>query len=338
MTPDERDQVDPAGAAARAPAPAPKPQTLHERAKAAEAARKELAAAEKAGTAPPPADDERCVYAPGQGSFKGTQCRLRARHGGSHAYGAPATAAPVPAAIARANPSGQAGVTVRPARPSREPPEPTAEVGAIRDKLDEQAAAIAKAFTKLPNDAARNVVLLGVILRREGVLATEGDYLNLLDEAIPVADMGDGETAEDAAARQLEIQRSLRGVQAICAKLPAIPCTVVEFKALGEYAADLDRWRATAGLGTRAELTIYNRSYAAAADVGIAVTSPDDFGDYAADDFTELERKLASDEEVDNVASVEPLTAEEAKAQEDAAAALAQMEAEAAAQGAEDAS
>jgi hypothetical protein len=335
MSDEHRDEIDPVGAPSRAAdraaaaapqAPAPM-LTLHERAKAAEQVRKDRTAAERAGTAPPPETNERCVYTPTQGTFKLQRCRLRARHGGAHAYGEPGTVGR--AAIVQPAPA-KAAV-------SREPPSPTAPVAATIAALDEHTTLIHGHFARLPNTPARNVVMLAVIARREGIVVDEDGYIDMLSEAVPALEPAEGEDpVQLEAVRQDKILAELISVQELCATLPKIPCTPDAFGAVGAFATALDHWRITQGLQPRIEMSLYTRAYAAAADINIQVKAPDDFGDYASDDLADLERTNAARDD-DAIASVEPLTPEQAKAEEEAARALAEMEAEAAAAGQEDA-
>jgi hypothetical protein len=328
LSDEQRDEIDPDGAEQRAldrapPPPPPAAPSLHERAKAAEQARKDRAAAERAGVAPPPVGDDRCSYVPNQGTFKGVQCRARARHGGAHSYEPQVAAAPAPAPPPKVQ------------RPSREPPQPSEQVARTRAKLDEHAELIAQHLGRLPNDAARNVVMLAVIVRRDGILVDEDGFVEMLSEAIPYVGAAPDQSQQEAldAVRQVRFEQALISVRQICATLPKIPGTEQDFAAVASYAQELDIWRYANNIQPRAELSLYNRAYAAAGDLGIEVAAPDDFADYATDDLKLLERQVGHQPTTDDVASVEPLSEEEARAQAEAAQRLFDAEAAAAAQG-----
>lgn len=310
LTPAQLDQVDPGGAQERAHArdmravypPDAPPLSLHERAQAAKAAKQARVAAEHAGTAPPLADDERCPYTPTQGSFAGQRCRHRARHGGPHAYvgqPAPAPAAKKPAAPAL----------------SRTPPPPTAAIQQTLTALADHGQVVVHDLSLLPKNRARIAVSMAIALRQDGILTLERDYRQLLTEiaAIEFADDPEAATllatyAGGGVVAGGGLLTDLAAVAEIAQFLPPIPASKPAFDALREHALQVDRWRAATGLQPRSEMKLIDRAYACAADHGIALTPPDDFGDYALDELAELERANVEVGQ-DEIASVEPLSA-----------------------------
>lgn len=300
----QRDQVDPGGAAERARArevaaaypPDPAPAlTLSERAKQARAAKQARTAAELAGTAPPLADDERCSYTPTQGSYAGMRCRHRARHGGPHAYTAQAPAA------------APAAKRAQPAVP-RTPPQPTKAIEQTLATLAEHGQTVVRELALLPKNRGRIAVSMAIALRQDGLRTLEDDYRKLLVE-IAAAELGkDFAGMLPEYETGAELGADLAAVREICQMLPPIPVTQQAFQTLHDHALQVDRWRAATGLLPRAEMPLLDRAYACAADHGIALTAPDDFGDYALDELAELERANAEVGQ-DQIASVEPLSA-----------------------------
>jgi hypothetical protein len=345
MNDDQRDEVDPDGAETRAaqrqnvaaasqPAEGERPMTLHERARAARDAKRHRAELEKQGKAPAPTGDERCPKIPTQGMYAGLRCLLRKPHGGAHRYPEPGTPeaegdvaeplpSPTPKAPVRVKAQPNPGAMAK--RVSREPPEPSADVSAVMTRIDEAALEIQQLLARQPNDAAKHAVVLGVVVRREGLLCKEVEYLALLHDIVPTEETVNGEVrAIDPEDRQVLIDRALTRVQRLCAQLPPVPCTPAQFKALEKFALDVDRWRPSQKLPQRGigrpidqplpdQMSFIDRCYSAAADAGIDVQQPDDFGDYASDDLASLERANARGTE--EVVSAEPLTEEEAKAE-----------------------
>lgn len=316
LSPAQKDEVDPEGAQARAYAreagsiPQEAPLSLHERAQQAKAAKAARVAAEQAGTAPPLADDERCPYTPTQGSYAGMRCRHRARHGGPHAYIGQTPAAPAAPAAKKPAPTVP-----------RTPPQPTAAIQQTMTALADHGQVVVGELALLPKNRARIAVAMAVALRQDGLLTLEADYRQLLTEiaAVEFGPAGNARSALDEMpegwlAQQMatyagaELDADLAGVAEICQMLPAIPVSQVAFRALHDHALQVDRWRAASGLPPRAEMKLIDRAYACAADHGIALTPPDDFGDYALDELAELERANAEVGQ-DDVASVEPLSA-----------------------------
>lgn len=308
MDPAQRDQVDPAGAQERAHAreliaayPADPPaMSLSERAKAAKAAKQARLAAEQAGTAPPLADDERCPYVPRQGSYAGMRCRHRARHGGPHSY------TNQPAAATPKKPT--------PAVP-RTPPQPTPAIQQTMNTLADHGQTIVQELALLPKNRARIAVSMAIALRQDGLLTRESDYQQLLTEIAAIefgldANASNRQWAVDkttAYAEGADLAADLADVRELCQLLPPIPVSGVAFQTLHDHALQVDRWRAASGLPPRAEMAMIDRAYACAADHGIALTPPDDFGDYALDPVAELERANAEVGQ-DEIASVEPLS------------------------------
>lgn len=312
LSPTQRDDLDPAGAQARAharavvdDAPTPAP-TLYERAQQAKRAKQARVAAEQAGTAPPLADDERCAYVPSQGSFAGQRCRHRARHGGPHAY------------VGQAPPAPAAAKKPAPTVP-RTPPQPTAAIQQTMAALADHGQTVVHELAMLPKSRARIAVAAAVALRQDGLLTLEPGYRQLLTEiaeiefAAGLADAGGGGAFAERMTAYVgaDLTADLAAVVDLCQLLPPIPASQPAFRALHDHALQVDRWRAATGLAPRAEMKLIDRAYACAADHGIALTPPDDFGDYALDELAELERANAEVGQ-DEIASVEPLSAEAA--------------------------
>ncbi len=277
--------------------PADRPMTLSERARAAKAQKQERAAAEAAGVAAPLEDAQRCIYVPTQGGHKGIRCLGRKAHGGAHKYPplegqSPATPPP------RAQPPAPVV--------SREPPEPPPAIADARDKIDLHVHEVQHLLADQPNDVPKNVVMVAVVLRREGILADEQTFRALIRQAAP--------PEIDDATCAAAVQATLGDVQAICATLPALPVSVAEFRALNAFAKVLDQWRKKMGLQVRADLSLYVRGYAAAADAGIDIAPADDLRALG-DELASLEQALAAGEDEDDIVSVEPLTDAQVAAQ-----------------------
>ncbi len=313
MTEDERDEVDPEGAPARAaeraaqqPPPPVPVLSLHERAKAAEAARRAKSQAVAGGVAPPTAQGERCKYRPGQGTYKGQQCIKRV-HGSLVPHQYETQAGPPP-------PAAQQPAAKR--APSREPPAPSEAVAQTQVKMTQHVVSVAQQLEKLPNDYGRQIILLVAALRLEGVLVTkEPDLLQMIEEAIPIE--AGKPPAPFLAARQIAMAR----VREVAKSLPRPPCTPTEWAALAAHQAAVDQWRQTVGLQLHAAMTLFDRAHQAAADAGVDVWIPDDFRDAGVDGVADHERRQAQRATAPTV-SVAPLSPEEAAAELAAAEAL----------------
>lgn len=277
--------------------PPVRPMTLHERAVAIRDAKKQRAAAEADGTAPPLEDHQRCVYVPTQGGNKGVRCEGKRAHGGAHRYPALEPAAVAPPAPAR--PAAPKAAPVPTPVVSREPPEPPPGVGLALDKIDQHLLDVQLLLAPRPNSIAKNVVLVAVVLRREGVLADEHTFRVLIDQS-----------RASLPGYEKPNETTMQEVAQICATLPAMPVTVLEFRSLNAYAKVLDHWRKQTGLQVRADLSLYDRGYAAAADSGIDIAPADDLRTLD-DELANLERAIAAGEDEDDIQSVEPLTDEQ---------------------------
>ena len=290
--------------------PPPKMPSLHERALAAAAQKKDRAAKAAAGVVEPVESNERCAYIPTQGQFKGERCLLRSRHPGWHKF----EEKPVPGDGTFIGPMHQPGAAPAPTAPQG-PPEPPPAIATARDKLDQHIEQVETILASLPADPiAKHVVMLAVVLRREGVLADAATFHNLVDTAVSA------ETPNRAAV----IEATMRAVPAVCQALPPIPVTAPEFRTLSSFAKMMDDWRRTSALMPRSDMSLYDRAYAAAGDMFLAIHPPDDLRSMD-DALANLERSVAAGEGEDDVASVEALTEEEAAKQK---AAIDAMEAE----------